>query len=278
MGVAALAAASFPGGGQELAGEPGGRAPGVFEVLASVSDRPQNVLVVGIDRRPEVTGSRADTIMLARVYPDTGEVRLVSIPRDLLVEVEPGVESKINAAYSHNGISGTIDAVENFSNVYVDHYAVVDFKGFEAIVNALGGLEIDIEEGQVPSHWEVKDEAQVLHGHRALGYARYRGTSGGDLDRIKRQQEVLAALRSKVLRLRSAEKLPEITRAVVENVETDMSPAQAASLGKSMAQHGPNGLMTSTQLKGTPDTLPDGSQVLIPDEAANEHILREFRN
>lgn len=272
-----VVAAQFLGDKGSVGGTDG-RAPGVLEMLASVSDDPQNVLIVGVDERPEVEGSRTDAVILARVYPETGEIRLVSIPRDFYVEVEPGVKGKINAAYSYDGISGTIGAVENFSNVYIDHYAVVDFAGFEAVVDALGGLRIDVEEGQVPSNWEIEDEAQRLGGRKALIYARHRNTSGGDLDRIRRQQEVLAALRSKALRWRSAEKLPQITRATAENIETDMSFAEMASLGKAMAKHGRNSLMTSTQLKGTPDTLPNGDKVLVPNAAENEYILQEFRN
>jgi LCP family protein required for cell wall assembly len=263
---------------KSLAEKTGGGAPGILEMLADVSDEPQNVLVVGVDERPEVEGSRTDTTMLVRVYPKTGEVKIASIPRDLLVEIKPGVEDKINAAYSYDGISGTIGAVENFSNVYIDHYAIVDFAGFESMVDAVGGLKVDVEEGQVPPTWEVKDDAQHLNGRRALIYARYRNTEAGDLDRIKRQREVLAALRSKALRWRSVERFPQITRAVAENVETDMSIVEIASLGRAMSKHGRNGLMTSTQLEGTPETLENGSKVLAPDDAANEHVLREFRN
>lgn len=274
-----IAAAFTPfSGGRDLAEKAGGEAPGIVEMLANVSDEPRNVLVVGVDERPEVEGSRTDTMMLVRVYPKTGEIKIVSIPRDLLVEVEPGVEDKINAAYSYDGISGTIGAVENFSNVYIDHYAVVDFAGFEAMVDAVGGLKVDVEEGQVPPNWVVKEDAQHLNGRRALLYARYRNTEGGDLDRVRRQREVLAALRSKALRWRSAKKFPQITRAVVENVETDMSLAEITSLGCAMVEHGQNGLMTSTQLEGSPETLENGNKVLAPDAAANEYILRDFRN
>ncbi len=263
---------------RNFAKKTGGGAVGVLQTLANVSEDPQNILLLGVDERPEVEGSRTDTMMLVRVYPKTGNVKIVSIPRDLLVEVEPGVEDKLNAAYSYDGVGGTIGAVENFSNVYIDHYAVVDFDGFESTVDALGGLKIDVEEDQVPPKWVVKDDAQRLNGRKALLYARYRDTAGGDLDRIKRQREVLAALRSQALRWRSAEKLPDITRTVAENVETDMNYAEIASLGRAMAKHGRNGLMTSTQLEGTPDTLENGSEVLVPDAAANEYILQGFRN
>ncbi|MGB3635325.1 MAG: LCP family protein [Rubrobacteraceae bacterium] len=265
-------------GDKDFASKAGGGAAGVFEMLASVSDDPQNILLVGVDERPEVEGSRTDTMMLVRVYPKTGDMKIVSIPRDFLVEVEPGVETRINAAYSYDGISGTIGAVENFSNVYIDHYAVVDLEGFEAMVDAVGGVKVDVEEGLVPDNWKVKDGPQQLNGRRALLYARYRNTEGGDLDRIKRQQEVLAALRSKALRWRSAERFPQITRAVVDNVDTDLNIAEVTSLGRAMSKRARNGLMTSTQLEGRPETLEDGSKVLVPDDAANEYILQEFRN
>ncbi len=277
-GLGAMAAFAPASGDKNIVKRTGGGAVGVLETLANVSDDPQNILLVGVDERPEVEGSRTDTIMLVRVYPKTGNTKIVSIPRDFLVEVEPGVEGKINAAYSYDGVQGTIGATENFSNVYIDHYAVVDLAGFEAMVDAVGGLKVDLEEGQVPPNWEVKENAQHLNGRRALIYARYRDTEGGDLDRIGRQQEVVAALRSKALRWRSAERFPQITRAVAENVETDMNLAEITSLGRAMAENGRNGLMTSTQLKGTPETLEDGSKVLLPDDAANEYILKEFRN
>lgn len=160
------------GGDQNPTEKPSRIVPGAPQTLANISDEPRNVLVGGVDRRPEanseVEGSRMDTMMLVRVYPDTGEIRIVSIPRDFLVEIGPSVETKINAAYSYGGASGAIRAVEDFSNVDVDHYIVVDFAGFEALVDAIGGLRIDVEEGQVPPHWKVKDGIQRLSGRKAL--------------------------------------------------------------------------------------------------------------
>ena len=268
-----------------LSGEQGARdskVAGIMENLSSVSGEPQNILILGVDKRPEgdsaVEGVRADTIMLARVYPKSGDIKLVSIPRDLLVEVSPSEENKINAAYAYGGASETRSAVEHFANVRVDHYAVMDFAGFEQVVDAMGGLKIDVDENQAPPYWKVKDGVQWLGGRKALIYARYRDTPGGDLDRIRRQQEIMAALRSKAFRWRSVERLPRITRAVARNVETDMSLTRMASLGKAFSKHGRNSVMTATQLEGTPDTLPNGSEVLVPNDVENELILRDFRD
>ena len=253
---------------------------GVLQRLANVSGEPQNILVMGVDERPEgdseVEGVRADTIMLFRVYPDTGRIKVLSIPRDLLVEIDPGVQDKINASYAYSGASGTISAVEELSGVYVDHYAVVDFAGFEEIIDSLGGVKLDPDESVLPPQWNVGEGVQRLNGRRALVYARLRSTEDGDLDRIRRQQEVVAALRSKAFRWRSVKKFPKVTRTLAENVETDLSVTEIASLGRAVGEHGRNSLMTSTQLKGAPDVLDNGSQVLVPDDEANAAVLREF--
>lgn len=255
---------------------------GLLERLANVSGEPQNVLVLGVDERPErgseVEGTRADTIMLVRVDPDTGRVKVLSVPRDLLVEIEPGVWDKVNASYAYNGVSGTIGAVEELTGAYVDHYAVVDFAGFESIINSMGGVRLDPDESVVPEQWNLGDGVQRLNGRRTLLYARYRSTEGGDLDRIRRQQEVIAALRSQAFKWRSVKKFPEITRALVDNVETDMSATEVASLGRAVGEHGRGAVMTSTQLKGTPDTLETGSEVLVPDDEANAAMMRGFLN
>lgn len=254
---------------------------GVLENLSSTPKEPQNILILGVDRRPEVNseveGTRADTIMLARVYPRSGDIELVSIPRDFMIEVSPGEEDKVNAAYSYGGVSETIGAIEHFADLDIDHYAVVDFDGFVEIVDSINGLMINVDESQAPPQWKVADGVQRLNGRKALLYARHRGTGGGDLDRIQRQQEVLAALRSKAFRWRSIKRLPKITQAVANNVETDMSLAEMASLAKAFSKKGRSGVMTSIQLKGTPETLENGSKVLIPNYTENEEILKDFR-
>lgn len=271
---------ALPGGETRPEQGDSSREAGILERLSSVSGEPRNILVMGLDERPEgdsgIEGTRADTIMLFRVYPDTGRIKVLSVPRDLLVEIEPGVQDKINASYAYGEVSGTISAVEQLTGVYVDHYGAVDFVGFEKIIDSLGGVRLDPDESVVPAQWNMGEGVQRLNGRKTLLYARYRSTGGGDMDRIRRQQEVLAALRSQAFRWRSVEKFPEITRTLTENVETDMSLTEIASLGKATGRHGRGALMTSTQLKGTPETLDNGSEVLIPDDEANSAIIREF--
>jgi polyisoprenyl-teichoic acid--peptidoglycan teichoic acid transferase len=244
-----------------------------------ITGGPLNVLVLGVDTRPDSQemGSRTDTIMLVQVVPKSGDVKLLSVPRDLYVEVEPGEKDRINAAYNYGGVEETIDALENYSGVTVDHYAVVDFEGFERIIDAMGGVRVDVGEEQFPEKWEMGEGVQRLNGHKALIYARYRGTPDADIDRMQRQRELVGALRSEALRWHTVKTLPEILKVMDENVMTDLDLDGSIILGQALIRRGRHAEMTSQQLQGTPKTLSDGEQILIPDEEANEPILDEFR-
>ena len=249
------------------------------EAPPPASGEPLNVLVLGVDRRPsegEGASSRSDTIMLAQVSPGSGRVELLSVPRDLYVEVEPGVEDRINTAYAYGGVEQAKAVMEGLTGVPIDAHAIVDFQGFEDVIDAMGGVEVDVAD-EVPPKYEIQDGLQTLNGEQALFFARYRGTAGGDLDRIKRQQQLLAALRAKMLQWNTVTTLPSMLRIANENVDTDLGLFQAISLGRALVLRGGKGDLTAVQLKGYPETLDNGAQVLLPDWEANEEILQDFR-
>ena len=251
----------------------------MFGGASPVQGGPFNVLVLGVDKRPdsEEEGSRSDTMMLVRVDPESGNVKLLSVPRDLLVDVGTG-KDRINTAYNYGGIERAITVFEDFSKIPVDHYAIVDFEGFEETIDAMGGVNVDVGDGDVfPEKWRMKDGVMHLNGRKALMYARYRGTAGGDLDRIERQQRLVAALRSQALDWNTVKRLPKIMEAANQNVQTDLGVRQGISVGRVLIRRGPNAQMTAQQLKGDPQTLENGDQVLIPDNEANTPILDEFR-
>ena len=246
----------------------------------AASDEPLNVLILGVDRRPsagESSSSRSDTMMLAQVTPGTGKVELLSVPRDLLVEVEPGVEDRINTAYAYGGVEQAKAVMEGLTGVPIDSHAIIDFEGFEQVIEAIGGVKVGVAPGEFPEKWHMGEGRQRLGGRKALFYARYRGTAGGDLDRIERQQKLLAALRSKMLAWNTVTKLPGMLKIANENVDTDLGLLQAISLGRALATNGGKGDLKAVQLKGYPETLSSGAQVLVPDYEANEDILKEFR-
>ncbi len=267
-----------PQGPEQLEASPTSWVQRMFGGGGQIAEGPFNVLILGVDERPESEeeGSRTDTIMLVRVMPESGDVKLLSVPRDLLVEVSTGQQDRINAAYNFGGIDQTITAFEEYSGAPVDHYAIVDFEGFRDIIKAMGGVEVDVED-EIPPKYEIEDGLQNLNGQQALFYARYRGTSGGDLDRIRHQQQLVAALRSQAFDWDTVRQLPEILRVANRNVQTDVGFSDGVSIGRILVRRGPNAQMTAEQLKGTPETLDNGNQVLIPDDEANEPILDQFR-
>jgi polyisoprenyl-teichoic acid--peptidoglycan teichoic acid transferase len=249
-----------------------------------VAEESLDVLVLGVDRRPESAegSSHSDTMMLFRVSPRTGQVRSLSVPRDLLVEVEPGMKDRINTAYLYGGVEQATAVVENLTGISIERYAIVDFGGFEGVIDALGGVTVEVEQpirvGIEGYRVYIPAGTQELDGLEALAYARYRGTSCGDLDRIRRQQRLVAALREQALGWNTITKLPRIVKVVHENVDTNLGIVQAISLGRALVGRGEDGGMRFAQLKGKPENLPNGNEVLVPDEQANERILENFRN
>lgn len=248
--------------------------------LDNVSDEPLDVLVLGVDKRPDSSegeSTRSDTMMLVRVTPSTGRVKLLSVPRDLYVEIEPGVKDKINAAYAYGGVDQARSVMEGLTGVEVDNYVVVDFEGFEEVIDVIGGVKVDVGHGVFPEKWHMGEGVQRLGGRKALFYARYRGTPRADLDRIDHQQKLLAALRRQAFRWNSVTKLPGIIKATNDNVSTDLGVWQVIPLARALVLNGREGKMTSAELKGYPTYLDDGAQVLMPEQEANEAILEEFR-
>lgn len=244
------------------------------------SDKPLDVLVLGVDKRPDASqgeSTRSDTMMLVRITPSTGRIKLLSVPRDLYVEVEPGVKDKINAAYAYGGVDQAESVMEDVTGVEIDNYAVVDFEGFEKVVDIIGGVKLNVRQGVFPEKWHMGEGVQRLNGHKALLYARYRGTPRADLDRIDHQQKLLGALRRQAFRWNSVTKLPGIIKATNDNVSTDLGVWQAIPLARALLLNGRDGKMTSSELQGYPTYLDDGTQVLMPEQGANEAILKDFR-
>lgn len=182
-----------------------------------------NILLIGSDERPEgststTKGMRSDTVMVAHISKDRSRTEIVSIPRDSWVDIPscqlPNGQStqprttKFNASFSLGGQTGdvgaavacTITTVETLTGLYIDDYMVIDFEGFKAMVDALGGVEFNVESTiNDPGFSNTLIEAgpQTFDGETALRYARVRkaqGMNGSDISRIGRQQELFNAI------------------------------------------------------------------------------------
>jgi LCP family protein required for cell wall assembly len=180
----------------------------------SIAKSAKNFLVLGSDSRDpaNTSGSRSDTIILAHVSNDRSSAQLVSIPRDTWVQVPRSADgkrgnanAKINAAFAWGGIPLVVQTVEAFTGVRIDHVAIIDFAGFKEIVDALGGVDIDVEYSFTSTHSltpngirRFKEGRQHMDGATALDYARERfALRDGDFGRIKHQQQVIKAILEK---------------------------------------------------------------------------------
>jgi polyisoprenyl-teichoic acid--peptidoglycan teichoic acid transferase len=245
------------------------------------SGDPLDVVVLGVDRRPDAgedSSTRSDTMMLVRVVPASGEVKLLSVPRDLYVEVEEGKKDRINTAFAYGGVDQARSIMEDLTDVEIDNYVIVDFVGFEKVIDAIGGVRVDVGSGVFPEQWNMGEGMEHLNGHKALKYARYRGTPRADLDRIDHQQKLLAALRRQVLRWNTVTKLPGAIKVANENVDTDLGVMQVIPLARALVFNGKDTKMETAELQGSPMSLSDGAQVLVPNDKVNKNILEDFRD
>ena len=201
-----------------------------------------NIMILGSDSRdPEnPSGSRSDTIILAHVPADRSSAQLISIPRDTWLEVPRSKEgrggraAKVNAAYAWGGVPLMVQTVEKFTGVRVNNVAMVDFSGFKEIVDALDGIDIDVEQSFTSTHSlnpggrrEFVKGPQTMDGAAALDYARERyAFANGDFARIKHQQQVIKAILDKAASggtLSNPGKLNSFVKATASAVAVDES-------------------------------------------------------
>lgn len=198
-----------------------------------------NVLVLGLDYRDWENDDipRTDTMILFSLDPQSRTAGVLSLPRDLWVEI-PGFDyHKINTAYrlgeiynvDGRGPGLAIKTVEEFLGMEIDYYAQIDFSAFENFVDELGGVTVNVPNKIVVDplgrgNTETLEAGeQLLPGYLALAYARSRNSSGSDFDRAQRQQQVIMAIRDRIL---SAELLPDLIRnspAIYESLSSGIS-------------------------------------------------------
>ena len=255
------------------------------------------MLVMGLDYRDWEAGEvpRTDTMILLTVDPLTKTAGMLSIPRDMWVNI-PGFDyGKINTAYylgetyklPGGGPALAMKTVENFLGVPIDYYAQVDFMAFVKFIDEIGGLDINVLDeirvsriGSSEESYILREGVQNLDGMEALGYARSRYTSGGDFDRAARQQQVIMAIREQIVTFDMLPTLiaksPILYQELSSGIRTNLSLQQVIQLAVLGTQ------INAKQIKQIvipPDvvyesTSPDGLAILIPipDE------IRELRD
>jgi polyisoprenyl-teichoic acid--peptidoglycan teichoic acid transferase len=222
-----------------------------------------NIILLGVDSRRGVDEGppRADSVLVVTIDPQTRTAGMISIPRDMWVNVPGFGYGRINTAYSlgegsrlpGGGPGLTSRTVEQFLGVPIHYYAQVDFMTFVHLVNHLGGINVEVHQkvtvdplGPGEDNRVIPRGTHRMDGQIALAYARARKTEGGDVDRAKRQQAVILAMRNKALDPANFPALiaraPQIYQDLQSGITTNMSFDDAIELAVLLQQIGPENI------------------------------------
>lgn len=236
---------------------------------------PYYVLLLGTDGRPGETDYRSDTIVLMRVDPSNKVVTLVSIPRDTKITYD-GQTCKINAAHTYGGAEGVVKAVDELCGVKISHYVEVSFDGFSSVVDALGGVtvDVDVEINDAKAGDEViYPGTQTLDGAQALEYCRSRAFPDGDYTRTRHQRTFITALISQVLSTTNPVTIVSVLNSTADMVSTDLSVTEIADMANQMRGMDSSNIYSCT-IPSTTKTIGGVSYVIADDSQLAELMQR----
>ncbi|MEB9505834.1 LCP family protein [Bacillus anthracis] len=250
-----------------------------------ITKEPFTLLIMGIeDYATDGQNGRTDSLMFATVNPKTQKISLMSIPRDSRVPiVGKNKEDKINAAHAYGGEEMAIKTVEGFLKVPVDHYLKIDFQGFKGIVDAVGGVTVDVpfdfwERSDVDYYKKIefKQGQQELNGEEALAYVRMRKQDpNGDYGRAARQRQLLAAVVQKLNSTSTVFKIKDLTAVVGKYIKTDIPISDGLALYKKLSGFDPSTIQT-LKLEGE-DKKIGGIYYFLPDPNGVEAVRNEIK-
>ncbi|MBQ2834184.1 MAG: LCP family protein [Clostridia bacterium] len=268
-------------------------ADGDYDVFEGLDENRINVLLIGTDTREnDMDTGRADTMMICSLHKQTGDVKIVSLSRDLWVKMgERNHQNRLNAAHTFGGANLLIQTINRTFDMNIEHYVTVNFYGICDIVDALGGVTINIRADEASlvnqmaepkfSNVEIiplekQDGEQVLCGAQALAYARIRSLDN-DIERQNRQRKLLMAIAAKV-RECSILDIPGIISTCLEYVKTNLTLGEILPLAIGVLDHG----ISDIALRGIPQEgeysyeSGDGVSKLIINEDRMTEVIHQF--
>jgi LCP family protein required for cell wall assembly len=269
---------------------PAGTAEALDHQNSLILSTPTDILLLGTDHanQPGHETQHSDSIMLIRTDPSLHRVVYLSIPRDLRAAV-PGVgDTRINAAMQSGGPPLAIKTIRSYTGLPVNHVIIVDFSQFKDVIDAVGGITVDVPERIVSKFdcplktnaecdrwkgWRFAKGPQHMSGKRALIYSRVRknllNPADTDITRTEHQQDVLRALLRKLTSFSTLVKLPFIGGTLAKPLATDLSALQFMQIGWIYKR----GHELHCRLGGTPETLPDGESVIVGEGDDKERVI-----
>ncbi len=201
-----------------------------------------NVLLIGVDARNLDEPCRSDSMIIATLDNNNKKVKLTSLFRDTLVDIPGHGEAKLNAAYMLGGPELLMKTVKETYNVSIDKYIIINFWGFETIVDYIGGIEVDVKDYQLEELNKYIGEStggndcpvekagiQTLNGKQALSYARIRYNVGDEYERTDRQREVIFKVIEKLQNTKPSKYLG-IMNTMLEYIKTNIDPLEALNM------------------------------------------------
>ena len=245
-------------------------------------DKVTNILLLGTDNGDDGLSSRSDTTLLVSIDNKTQKVRMVSFLRDLYIEIPTVGKARLNTAFNKGGAALTMQTLENNFRISVDKYLQVDFDGLTAIIDKLGGIDIEISEAAATvMNREMGCNLQAgvnhLDGRLALYYVRIREIDS-DFGRTQRQQQVLQTVMKQCASKNPLE-ISGLAYDFLPYVTTNLSEGDLTyliSIAPQMMSYSVDTLHIPDDTAFEDLRLPNGARVLDPDLEENCRILREF--
>lgn len=219
-----------------------------------------SILLIGVDgsdARQLGDRSRSDALVVATFNPEEKSVKLLSIPRDSYVYIpKVGYKDKITHAHAFGGTHAAIESVEEMLDIPIDYYVKMNFNAFIEVVDALGGVEVDVPYDRLEKDEndknaiQLKKGLQVLDGRHTLALARTRKMDN-DIERGKRQQMILQAIIKEMASVKSIAKYGDVIEAVGDNMKTDMTFKEMTSFWEYVKGGAPE--MDTLSLQGYDD-------------------------
>ncbi len=241
-----------------------------------------NIMLIGQDRRPGEGRQRSDVMILCTLNTDTKELTMTSFMRDMYVQIPGYDDNRMNACYAFAGMKLLNKCMETNFGIHVDGNLEVDFNGFTDVINAIGGVDINLSNSEanhlITHGFSASAGMNHLSGEAALMYARNRSVGNGDFTRTQRQRKLVSAVVEKC-RGMSVAQLNSLLETVLPMITTDMTNQQ---IWNYMAAILPilKDLKLNTQQIPADGTFKyasiRGMSVLLPDLEANRKILKSI--
>lgn len=240
------------------------------------------MLLIGSDERTEGEMSRSDVNIVVRVDPIDNKLSLLSIPRDTKIDIPDHGTQKFNAAYAFGKVPGVIEATEDLLDVEISHYAQVNFTDLKELVNAVGGVTVEVDEkidnrkcdDGDGNHYVIEEGTQRLNGGEALTFARNRDYAQGDFVRTSNQRKLIEAIVDEVLAT-PITNIPTVVQAAAGCVTTDIGVIDLIGLAQQFADSDEI-TMYNAMLPSYTQSI-NGISFVINDEDKTEEMMKLFK-